>query len=164
MLILLRQLGIHIPRPSFSISNCVGICCLTCSQKNIRTPNLLSFKGVPSPPSWCLQGYFHSLSINSEDIDHSVFQAASLSQAMSQDSKSYFECSVWILTVVYCTQLLTILWFSEPADHNACKHRVYIWAGSMALWPRSHEWYLHLTRGEIVPTFSGWHIVQNFRK
>ena len=99
MLILLRQLGIHVPRPSFSISNCVGICCLTCSQKNIRAPNLLSFKGVPSLPSWCLQGYFYSLSINLEDIDHSVFQAASLSQAMSQDSKSYFECSIWISTV-----------------------------------------------------------------
>ncbi|WP_419614027.1 hypothetical protein, partial [Thiolapillus sp.] len=30
---------------------------------------------------------------------HSEFQAASPSQAMSEDSKSYFECSIWILTV-----------------------------------------------------------------
>ena len=30
---------------------------------------------------------------------HSVFRAASPSQAMREDSKSCFECSIWILTV-----------------------------------------------------------------
>ena len=30
--------------------------------------NLLSFKEVPSPPSWCFRGYFHPLFINLEDI------------------------------------------------------------------------------------------------
>ena len=30
---------------------------------------------------------------------HSVFRAASPSQAMREDSKPYFECSIWILTV-----------------------------------------------------------------
>ena len=28
-----------------------------------------------------------------------MFKAVSPSQAMSEDSKSYFECSIWILTV-----------------------------------------------------------------
>ena len=63
-----------------------------------RAPNLLSFKGVPSPPSWCFRGYFlpplHQLGGY-----YSVFRAASPSQAMGEDSKSYFECSIWILTV-----------------------------------------------------------------
>ena len=43
--------------------------------------------GIFSPPLHQLRGY------------HSVIQAASPSQVMSEDSKSYFECSIWILTV-----------------------------------------------------------------
>ena len=55
------------------------------------------FQGVPSPPSWRFRGYFlpplHQLRGY-----HSVLKAASPSQAMSEDSKCYFECSIWILT------------------------------------------------------------------
>ena len=49
--------------------------------------SFLMFWGVFSPLLHQLRGY------------HSVFQAASPLQAMSEDSKSYFECSIWILTV-----------------------------------------------------------------
>ena len=48
---------------------------------------LLDVLGVFSPPLHQLRGY------------HPVFRAASSSQAMSEDSKSYFEWSIWLLTV-----------------------------------------------------------------
>ena len=38
------------------------------TSETVRAPNLLSFKGVPSPPSWCFKGYFHPLFINLEGI------------------------------------------------------------------------------------------------
>ena len=57
-----------------------------------------SFKGVPWPPSGCCSKYFHPLFIN---LHHTtLLRAASPSQALSEYSKSYSECSVWILTVV----------------------------------------------------------------
>ena len=67
-----------------------------CSGDNIRTPNLLSFKRVPWPP-WCFGEYFHPIFINLKGI--TFFRTASLSQAMSEDLKSYFKCSSWIFTV-----------------------------------------------------------------
>ena len=69
-----------------------------CVRVLIRAPNLLSFKRVPSPPSWCFRGYFHP-TLHQLRGYHSVFRAASPSQAKSEDSKSYFEYSIWILTV-----------------------------------------------------------------
>ena len=127
------------------------------SGLDTRVPNLLSFKGVPSPPSWfffCFLGGGIFTPLHQLRGYHYVFRAASPSQAMREDSKSYFECSIWSLTV-WCAWLFTISKFSEPEDHNAWKHRVCNWADSMALLPRSHEW---------VPTFSGWRTAQNFRK
>ena len=48
----------------------VGICVCPFALRacNIRAPNVLSFKGVPSPPFWCFRRYFHPLFINLEGI------------------------------------------------------------------------------------------------
>ena len=110
-----------------------------------RAPNLLSFKGVPSPPSWCFRGYFHPLFINLEGI--TVIRAASPSHVMSEGSKFYFECSVWILTVKRNAHGFSQYYNFQNQNITMLENIGYKWADSMALLPRSHEWCLCLTRG-----------------
>ena len=56
------------------------------------------FQGGTCTPFWMFKGVFSPPLYPPREC-HSVFRAASLSQAMSEDSKSYSECSIWILTV-----------------------------------------------------------------
>ena len=80
-----------------------------------------------------------------------MFRTASPSQAMSEDSKSYFECSIWTLTVKCnahgfsqydnfqnqeITMLVNIGYITELTDWHCYQG------------PMSDE-------GEAVPTFSG---------
>ena len=67
----------------------------------LRAPNFLSFKGVPSPLPRFFRRYFHPLFINFGGMGyHYMFKTAKLSQHLNV-TQSYFECSIWILSVMY---------------------------------------------------------------
>ena len=77
----------------------VGLC--EACRFTYRAPNLLSFKGVPSSPSWCFRGYFHPFFINLEGITLMTLcsKLPDLHKPWVNTRKSHFEWGIWILTV-----------------------------------------------------------------
>ena len=127
-----------------------------------RAPNLLSFKGVPSPPSWCFRGYFHPLFIN----------LLSLCITSCQPFTSHewrLRILFWMYLDFDCSVKCNAHGFSQCCNFQNQKitmlenvgfiTELIAWHISKVTWvvPVSDE-------GETVPTFSGWRIVQSFRK
>ena len=116
-----------------------------------RAPNLLSLNRVPPPLSWCFRGYFHPLFISLEEY-HSVFRAARPSQAMSEDSKSYSEWSIWILTVKCNAHCFSQYYHFQNQKIIMLENRGYI--TELTAW---HCYQGHmsecLTRGKPFPLF-----------
>ena len=116
-----------------------------------RAPNLLSFRGVPSPPSRCFRRYFHPLFTSLRG--YQVFRAASPSQAVCEDSDSYFECGIWILTVKCNAFGFSHYYDFQNQRITMLENIGYITVGSMALLPRTCKCYLCLTRGKPFTLF-----------
>ena len=61
--------------------------------------SLLSFEGVPSPPSWCFTGYFHPLFSNLEGLTLCSGLLALHKPWVKTQNLILNICSIWILTV-----------------------------------------------------------------